>query len=231
MTKNTLQLRRVAAWLAILAMPLACANVGLALVAVDFDLALFGDLASGFRVVVDRPDAPALLRWSMISDMLGFYLMLVPLALVLWDCQRARNQPLVTLFTLFGVAYLLCGAIGAAILSVVLPYQIDAYVNAAVADRHIHQALFLAFSNAIYDGVWGTLDPLLGGVWWVGLGSILRRDRKVLGWITVVLGVFMLLRDVKLGPIEMIGLFVYFVLAPVWAAWAGIDLLLKPEKA
>lgn len=231
MTKNTWQLRRVAAWLAILALPFAFANVGLALVAVDYDFTLFGDFASGFRAIADRPDGPALLRWSMISDMLGFYLMLIPLALVLWDWLRARNQPLVTLFTLFGVAYLLCGAIGAAILSVVLPYQVDAYVNAAVADRYVHQALFLAFSSAIYDGVWGTLDPLLGGVWWVGLGSILRRDRKALGWVTVVLGIFMLLRDVKLGPLEMIGLFVYFVLAPVWAAWAGIDLLLKSEKA
>jgi len=122
MTKNTWQLRRVAAWLAILALPLACANVGLALVAVDYDLTLFGDFDSGFRVIADRLDAPALLRWSMISDMLGFYLMLIPLAVVLWDWLRARNQPLVTLFTLFGVAYLLCGAIGAAILGVVLPY-------------------------------------------------------------------------------------------------------------
>ena len=41
--KNTLQLRRTAAWLAVWALPLAYANVGLALVAVDFDLATFGD--------------------------------------------------------------------------------------------------------------------------------------------------------------------------------------------
>jgi hypothetical protein len=87
--------------------------------------------------------------------------------------------------------------------------------------------MFLTFSSAIYDGVWGTLNPLLGGVWWVGIGAILRRERRALGWITIVLGIFMLLRDVKIGPLELIGLSVYFVLAPIWAAWLGMDLLRK----
>lgn len=231
MMKKTWQLRRIAAWLAILALPLAYANVGLALIAVDFDLTAFRDLAYGFQLIIDRPGGAALLRWSMISDMLGFYLMLVPLALVLWARLKAKNQQCATLFTLFGFAYLFFGAMGAATLGIVLPNQIGAYVNAAVAERYTHQAIFLAFSNAIYDGVWGTLDPLLAGVWWVGIGTILRRDRRALGWVTVVLGVFMLLRDVKLGPIEVIALSVYFVLAPIWAAWSGVDLLLRPEEA
>jgi hypothetical protein len=87
--------------------------------------------------------------------------------------------------------------------------------------------MFLTFSSAIYDGVWGTLNPLLGGVWWVGIGAILRRERRTLGWTIVVLGVFMLLRDVKFGPVELIGLSVYFVLAPICATWLGVDLLRK----
>ena len=65
-------LRRTAAWLAILALPLAYANVGLALVAVDFDLATFGDLERGFRMIATRPDGAGLVCWSMITDMLGF---------------------------------------------------------------------------------------------------------------------------------------------------------------
>jgi hypothetical protein len=64
-------------------------------------------------------------------------------------------------------------------------------------------------------------------VWWVRVGAILRHQRRTLGWTIAVLGVFMLLRDVKIGPLELIGLSVYFVLAPIWAAWLGIDLLRK----
>jgi hypothetical protein len=47
MKEDGAQLRRVAAWLAILALPFAYANVGLALVAANFDLVAFGDLAQG----------------------------------------------------------------------------------------------------------------------------------------------------------------------------------------
>jgi hypothetical protein len=226
--KSILQLRRTAAWLAVWALPLAYANVGLALAAVDFDLATFGDFERGFRMIVTRPDGAGLVRWSMITDMLGFYLMLVPLALVLWDWLKGKNQQLITVSTLFGLGYLFFGAVGAAILSVVLPDQLNAYAQTAVAERPIHQAIFLVFSSAIYDGVWGTLNPLLGGVWWVGVGAILRHQRRALGWTIIVLGVFMLLRDVKIGPVELIGLSVYFVLAPICAAWLGVDLLRKP---
>ena len=229
--KRPLQLRFAAAWLAILALPLAYANVGLALIAVDFDLAAFGDQVHGFRLITSRPNGAELLRWSMISDMLGFYLMLLPLALVVWDWLKGKNRQLVTLATLFGLGYLFFGAMGAAILSVVLPDQLGAYLQTAGVERQIHQVVFLAFSDAIYNGVWGTLDPLLGGVWWVGIGLVLRQERRALGWVSVVLGIFMLLRDVKLGPIELIGLSVYFVLAPIWAAWLGIDLLCRPERS
>ena len=228
--KTPLHLRRVAAWLAILALPLAYANVGLALVAVDFDLPAFSDQVGGLRLVAGRPDGPELIRWSMISDMLGFYLMLVPLALVVWDWLKAKNQQLITLATVFGLAYLFFGAMGAAVLGVVLPDQINAYVQAAGEERQVHQMMFLAFSGAIYDGVWGMLDPILGGVWWVGIGAILRKERRALGWTTLVLGIVMLLRDVKIGPIEFICLAAYFVLAPIVAAWLGIDLLRKSEK-
>lgn len=228
--KDNKNLRRIAAWLAILALPLAYANVGLGLLAADFDLTAFEDAVQGFRSVASQPGGAELLRWSMIADMLGFYLMLVPLALVLWIWLKDQSPQWISLFTLFGLGYLFFGAMGAAILSVVMPNQIDAYARAAVAESHIHEAISVAFASAIYDGVWGTLNPLLAGIWWIGIGGFLRRDRRALGWVTIVLGVFMVLRDVKIGSIELIGLSAYFVLAPIWAAWLGVDLLRKTER-
>jgi len=217
--------RRVAAWLAIVAMPLAYANVGLALVAVGFDLGIFSDARAGLQLIARNPAGAVLTRWSMVADMLGFYLLLIPLALVLWDWLRDQSPAWVGLATLLGLGYLFCGAAGAAALAAVLPAQIAAYAQAPAALAPVHEALFLAFTRAVYDGVWGLLDPLLGGVWWLGIGLFLRRQRRALGWTAVVLGLFMLLRDVKIGPLELIGLGGYFVLAPLWAAWAGVDVL------
>ncbi len=119
---------------------------------------------------------------------------------------------------------------GAATLSAVLPNQLYAYLQGTAASAEVHKAILIAFTDAIYSGVWGTLNPILAGVWWVGLGIFLRRERRALGWVTLVLGAFMLLRDVKIGPLEMMSLSVYFVLAPLWAAWLGVDLLRQPAK-
>ncbi|MEA3396089.1 MAG: hypothetical protein U9R05_01325 [Chloroflexota bacterium] len=219
--------QRTAAWLAILALPLAYANVGLALMAIDFDLTAFADTARGFQLAASHPNGVELICWSMLADMLGFYLLLVPLALVLWGRLKEHNPQFVRLFTVSGLGYLFFGAMGAAILSVVAPHQIQAYAQSTGADSQMHQAILMAFSTAIYGGVWDTLNPLLAGVWWVGIGWFLRRERRVLGWVTVVLGIFALIRDVKIGPIALLGLAVYFVLAPIWAAWLGVDLLRK----
>ncbi len=217
--------RRVAGWLAIIAMPLAYANVGLALVAVGFDLGILSDAQAGLQIIARNPAGAVLTRWSMVADMLGFYLLLIPLALVLWDWLREQSPAWVSLATLLGLGYLFCGAAGAAVLAAVLPAQIAACAQAAGTQAPALEAIFLAFTRAVYDGVWGLLDPLLGGVWWLGIGLFLRRQRRALGWTAVVLGLFMLLRDVKIGPLELIGLGVYFVLAPLWAAWTGVDVL------
>lgn len=222
------KLGQIAAWLAILAVPLAYANVGLALVAVDFDLSTFSETILGFRMVASHPNGAELTRWSMLSDMLGFYLMLIPLALVLWNRLKERGGQLATLFSLFGLGYLFFGAMGAAVLSEVLPNQIRAYNQTTAAASQVHEAMFLAFTHAIYDGVWGMLNSFLAGVWWMGMGGLLRQERRLLGWVTIVLGAITLLRII--GPIEVVALSIYFVLAPICMAWIGIDTLVSSSK-
>jgi hypothetical protein len=222
------KLGQIAAWLSILAVPLAYANVGLALVAVDFDLSTFSETVLGFRLVASHSNGAELTRWSMLSDMLGFYLMLIPLALVMWNRLKKHGEQLATLFSLFGLGYLFFGAMGAAILSEVLPNQIHAYNQAPAEASQVHEAIFLAFTYAIYDGVWGMLNSFLAGVWWMGMGGLLRQERRLLGWVTIVLGAITLLR--VFGPIEMIALSIYFVLAPICMAWIGVDVLVSGSK-
>ena len=62
-----------------------------------------------------------LLRWGMIFDVFGSYLLLAPLALHLWSWLKPRSSNHVTLYTLCGFAYILIGSMGAIVLSAVLP--------------------------------------------------------------------------------------------------------------
>jgi hypothetical protein len=69
---------------------------------------------------------------------------------------------------------------------------------------------------------------------WIGIGLILRHERRAIGISTVILGVAALVGSVGttlgIAPLAQLGLCVYLVLAPIWALWLGIDLLRKPVQ-
>ncbi|MBN1483538.1 MAG: hypothetical protein JXA37_02350 [Chloroflexia bacterium] len=227
--------RRTAAWLAIAACPLAYANVVLCLLAVNWDWKALGDLALGFQRAAEHPQGAELIRASMLANLLGFYLLLIPLALVLGEGLRVFNAWQARLGTLFGLGYLFLGAAGAAVLATVLPEQLNAYLAAGGVESQLQQALFVGFSQAIYDGLWGLLNPLLGGLWWMIAARLLWQERRGLSAFTLVLGLVMLLRLLKLVPlalpipIEVVFLGGYFVLAPLWGLWIGLQMVRLPQ--
>ncbi len=221
--------KRVAAWAAIVSMPLAFASAALSLAPLDFDFEVFTDASAAVRELAGEGD---LIRWSWVLDVLGYYLLLVPLTLFLWKWLRPRSPNLVSLFTLCGFAYLLFGAMGAAIFAAVLSTVADAYAQASGVGLEVQEGLYVAFSDAIFGGVWGTLNGLLATVWWMGIGAFLKSERRVLGWVTIVLGGIMLLAWIG-GVIDVenlvsIAVPIYLVLAPIWALWLGIELLRMP---
>jgi hypothetical protein len=57
--------------------------------------------------------------------------------------------------------------------------------------------------------------------WFFGIGWLLRADRRVLGIVNMILGVASGLDS--LGTLHLFGLYVYWILAPIWALWLGID--------
>ena len=179
-------------------------------------------------------DGARLLRWGLILDMLSYYLPLLPVALFLWRWIGPRNPDWVLFYTSCGLGYILVGAIGAAILAAVHPPLISAYAQTSVEQRPVLETVFSAVWNMVYGGMWGILEVLLAGIWFLGIGLLLRGERRLFSIFSIILGISALLGSlgVILG-IEAIAFFlgvIYGLLAPVWALWLGIDLLRKPVQ-
>jgi hypothetical protein len=172
------------------------------------------------RLLAAGATSAELLRWGSVLDLFGFYLPTAVLAYVLWRQLRPRNPLLADLSTMAGVGYALAGGAGAAVLAVFGPMLMHEYIDASPTDRVVITAQFVAMTEVIMRSIWQFLDGILIGVWWLGIGLLLRPDRPRLSVLTLVLaaaavvGAFVnlvglsLVRDVLLG--------VAFLL---WAAW------------
>jgi hypothetical protein len=227
---NARSFQRFAAVTAILSGPIAIASFVPVLAAVDFNFDAFSNL----RLILETGTRGASLwRWFMILDIFGYYLLIAPLTLLLWHWLKPRDPARVNLYTLCLLAYILIGAMGAAILAAVVPPLVVSY-GADAAQNATIEMVFDAITNLVYVGLWNILEEFIAGVGWIGIGLILRRERRAIGITTVILGVAALVDSVgtTLGIVALadLGLYIYLVLAPVWALWLGIDLLRKPVQ-
>lgn len=174
-----------------------------------------------------------LLRWSMLLDIFGYYLLLAPLAIYLWYWLKPASPYFVSLYTACGLAFILIGAMGAAILAAVLPPLIQSYGSESGPARQAAEIVALSYANAVYRGLWNPLENILGGAWWLGTGSLIRRSQPTLGIITLLLGgaawldAFAVTFNLEL--LFLVALSAVLLLIPVWALWFGIDLLKRQE--
>lgn len=221
--------QRIAGMTAILSIFPALASVICLGAAVNFSPGALSDPASLITIGVDRAN---LFRWGMVFDMFGYYVLLAPLALLLWKWLRSKDSLVVTLYTVCGFGYILVGAIGAIILSAVEPPLIAQYAQTSGVLRETLQTVFSSFLNAVYLGLWNPLEALLAGIWWVGTGSLLRHQRRSLGIVSILLGVGALLDAfgsiVGLEPVFLLGVSWLVLFSLVWVAWCGIELLRRP---
>jgi len=234
MTKQNF--RYTAAWCAIISMFFAFGTILFSAAALKFDTDLFIDAVSNNAAIVLPLLAqnPILAWWPSIFDFFGFYLLLLPLALYLHRLFKEEAPDWMNLFTVCGLGYILFGAMGASILAVIFSSQAADYAAAAGSVPQIHVVVFEAFGDAIQRGVWGILDPVLAGVWWTGLGLLLRKRHAIVGWYTIVLGLVNLVGGVsaaiQVEAVASICLNVYFLMAPLWAGWLGVLLLRQDQR-
>jgi Domain of unknown function (DUF4386) len=229
MAITRIPLRRTAAWLAILSAPLANANVLLAILAVNLDLNVFSNPDAGLRTIAGSAQSQTLTELSLIADMLGFYLLVIPIAVLLREKLKETQPYLANLFTVFGLGYLLFGALGASVLILLIPHQLVLYTQTTGAESQTHFAIAGAFTDAIYNGLWAILDPLLSGVWWLGVGVLLWRQWRIVSAISILAAIASFLMLTKVASIDIIGLFAYYIFAPLWALVLGIRVLTLRE--
>jgi hypothetical protein len=175
-----------------------------------------------------------LLRWSMIFDVFGSYLLLAPLALHLGKWLKPKSPNHVTLYTLCGLAYILIGSMGAIVLFAVLPPLINDYAQASASQRENMQLVFNGFLNAVFLGLWNPLEVFLLGIWLAGLGRLIQRERPALGIVTRLLGFSALIdsagRFLNVEMMFIVGSSGLFLLVPIWLIWWVIDLLRNPVQ-
>ena len=173
-----------------------------------------------------------LLRWGLILDMLGYYLPLLPIALFIQHWFKTKSPMWIRFYTICGLGYILIGAVGAVALAVVQPPLINLYAQAPVDQRAMLESIFGSIWNIVYGGMWNILGVLLVGIWFFGIGLLLRSERRALGIVSIIVGISALLDSLGnilgVNGLMMLGLILYILLAPIWALWLGIDLLRKP---
>lgn len=223
---NDASFQRLAAVTSILATLLACGSIGVQALVLGVNTDPFSNPAS---ILMTGANGANLFRWGMILDIFGYYLLLVPLALLLWSRLQPKGMNLVTLYTFCGLAYILVGAIGAATLAAISPPLIEGYGHASAQQQQMYEVVFSGFINVVYVGLWNLLESSLSGIWWLGIGLFLRREQPALGIFTTVLGIFALLdalgRILNIQLIYTVGLAGILLFIPIWTLWFGIDLL------
>lgn len=213
------------AWITIVSGIIAFISYFLVLIGIQFHFEVFSDPKSIFKIEGVNPDY---LRWSMITDVFGYYLLLIPLAFYIYRYIRNSSE-WSEIITFCGLSYILIGSIGASILYVLWPFFIELYPASDIAFQNILDLMFASFTKLVSDGLWNSTNAFLGGCWFFGIGLVFKIQNKKIGWFTIVLGITYLLdwfgNIVNLHLLSEIALNIYLIMAPVWAIIIGIALL------
>lgn len=208
-------------WFAIAAAPTTLAGLVLGISLVDWDAEAFRDPAIVLALGADNATT---LRVSYLLTALGSYAMLVPLLFYVRDRLPSTDVTRWRTITAAGLVYLVLGAAGACVLGAAIPQLIRMYAEPG-ADQQTLQTAWHVANRIGEDGLQGMIQNLAGGVWWLGIGSVLRRRARWLGTVTLVLGAASLVNAtgslVEADALQVPGLTVTVLVAPIWSVLMG----------
>jgi len=196
--------------------------------AVDFNFELMSDQAA---LIALGAQSAEFFQWGEFLTVFGYHLLLIPVVLYLWHLLRPHDPNLVNLYTVCGLGFIFIGVRGAIMRANVLPEMMRAYAEASGAQREVLETVFKVLTDMAFTGGIGII---LLGIWWLGIGLVLRSERRLLGIFTTVLGIAAL--GVSVGTIFHIEPLimlegVVFLLSPFWALWLGIVIWQGTEKS
>lgn len=184
--------------------------------------------------IVDKGQGVAqLLRWGALLDMAS-YLPMAVVVVYFHSRLRARNPELVTLLTACGLAYVLIGSTAGVLLATVGPPLIEGYAIASVGAQEAARVTLEALGNAALVGLWGTLELIFFGCWFIGIGWLLRIQWLRFAVLSMIVGVVFLATSLRTGLtgrtlVEISGpidLAITALLASffVWQLWLAVRL-------
>jgi hypothetical protein len=169
-------------------------------------------------------------HWSMAFDLLA-YLSFAPIVVLGYNWFREKGPNIVLLYSICGVLYSLIGSIGAILLGVVVPTLAREYPTATPSQQEAMHVIINVFYSMIVRGLWNPLEIFLLGIWFLGIGSFLRRERSALGVLTLIIGGFAMVDAlgwiIQVELIFRVGVFGISLLI-AWGAWLGINVLRQP---
>lgn len=204
----------------------SAASLVVGLAGADYDFEAFSEAESFIALGAEAAD-PVL--WGFWLSMFGSYLLLAPVALHLWRRQRQDTAQVADLSMLAAAAYILLGAAGAGVLASTLPDMMQQYATAPAGAADQLLARFDFVRRIAEDGLQGVVQNTAGAVWFLGMGAVLRRDRAVVGWLAVLVGVALVVNTlailIDVESLRTIGLTGHVLLAPLWSIGMGVALL------
>lgn len=196
----------------------------------DFDVAF-----NPAKAIAYSPDPSQMLRYGWLLDILGYYLLLAPVAIYLQQWLSEKAPLYSQLFTFCGLGYILCGGLGAAIMAGTSEPLFSAYQSGNATEQAAVAAAFATNFHQVFDGIWNQFAMLMAAVWLLGMGWLMRAERRGLAWMTSLIGIASLIdflgMVLQLEMISTIGLNIYLWFGPIWALWLGLTVWRHKEQS
>jgi len=219
--------RRITALSAILAALVTLASTVVLLVAVNFNPEF---MSHPEGLITLGESASEIFRWGTILE-LGYTILFFPAVLYLWYWLKPQAPKVASLYTVFGLAGLVPALIGALMRATLYPSLINAYSQTSDIQQDVLVVIFQGITNFNFEGLWA-LELIFWGIWWLGIGPLLRNERRLLGIITMILGIMYLVAGVgwllRINPLARFENVFFFV--PFWAVWLGIVIWRRDEQ-
>lgn len=193
--------------------------------AVNFNFEFFSNTSLIFSM---KGVSSTLLKWSMITDIFGYYLLLLPVLFYIHEWLDGKTE-WKNIITFCGASYIFAGALGASILAAAWPALLDKFATATPDQQEMIKISFDSLSLVVGNGIWNLFDAFMFGFWFISIGLFLKQERTTIGWITIFVGILSSLDFLGnvfgLKALAEISLNLYLIFAPLWAILIGIIML------